>query len=421
MFAIVLAAALLGGRRRQRVRAADRLRHRGERVRADRPAVRHRDERARRPDALARAGDRRRCSSSRCRTGCPPPGSTGWSLIVLGAMLAVLVVVAPRASTRGCGPAVAGRSARSSPSRSSPCSCVRRARRAARLGCSPGLASLAVASAALAAGLGRGAPARLQRAAPPAVPSRPRPPPAGGRDRRGRVARHRRRRDARRVPGRGRHFGGVHALDDVTLDDPARARSSAWSARTAPARPPWSTCCPARSGRRRGTILVAGRDIAGLRAAPDRPRRRGPHLPDPAAVRVDDGAGQRGDGLHVRPRVRRSLRRPAARPREHLGLVGAGPAWPTPYPAALNLHQRQLLEMARALAAEPQVLLLDEALAGLNPAEIDNAVEVIRRIHASGITIVIVEHLLRVREPAGHPDRRARPGQRAGRRRAGRR
>ncbi len=42
------------------------------------------------------------------------------------------------------------------------------------------------------------------------------------------------------------------------------------------------------------------------------------------------------------------------------------------------------------------MLLLDEALAGLNPAEVDNAVRVVRRIHAGGITIVIVEHLLRV-------------------------
>jgi ABC-type branched-subunit amino acid transport system ATPase component len=66
------------------------------------------------------------------------------------------------------------------------------------------------------------------------------------------------------------------------------------------------------------------------------------------------------------------------------------------YPASLNLHQRQLLEMARAIASGPRVLLLDEALAGLNPAELDNAVRVVRRIHRSGITIVIVEHLLRV-------------------------
>jgi branched-chain amino acid transport system permease protein len=65
-------------------------------------------------------------------------------------------------------------------------------------------------------------------------------------------------------------------------------------------------------------------------------------------------------------------------------------------PSALNLHQRQLLEMARAIAANPKVLLLDEALAGLSPAEIDDAVAVIRRIHATGIAIVIVEHVLRV-------------------------
>jgi len=65
-------------------------------------------------------------------------------------------------------------------------------------------------------------------------------------------------------------------------------------------------------------------------------------------------------------------------------------------PAAVNLHERQLLELARSLAARPKVLLLDEALAGLNPVEIDNAAAVVRRIHAAGITVVLVEHLLRV-------------------------
>ena len=67
------------------------------------------------------------------------------------------------------------------------------------------------------------------------------------------------------------------------------------------------------------------------------------------------------------------------------------------YPISkLNLHQRKFLELARALATEPRLLLLDEVLAGLNPSEIDTSIEMIKKIHESGVTIVIVEHLMRV-------------------------
>jgi branched-chain amino acid transport system permease protein len=65
-------------------------------------------------------------------------------------------------------------------------------------------------------------------------------------------------------------------------------------------------------------------------------------------------------------------------------------------PREVNLHQRQLLELARAIATQPTLLLLDEVLAGLNPAELDEALAVLRTIHARGATIVIVEHLMRV-------------------------
>ena len=61
----------------------------------------------------------------------------------------------------------------------------------------------------------------------------------------------------------------------------------------------------------------------------------------------------------------------------------------------LNLQQLKFLELARALATNPELLLLDEVLAGLNPSEIESSVEMIRRIHDRGITIVIVEHVLR--------------------------
>jgi branched-chain amino acid transport system permease protein len=80
---------------------------------------------------------------------------------------------------------------------------------------------------------------------------------------------------------------------------------------------------------------------------------------------------------------------------EYLDLVGLG-GRADALPGGINLHERQLLEMARAMATRPALLLLDEALAGLNPVEIDNAVEVVRRIQTSGVSIILVEHLLRV-------------------------
>jgi branched-chain amino acid transport system permease protein len=63
-------------------------------------------------------------------------------------------------------------------------------------------------------------------------------------------------------------------------------------------------------------------------------------------------------------------------------------------PGELNLHQRKFLELARALASRPQLVLLDEVLCGLTPTEIQSAVEQIRRIRDQGTTIVFVEHVM---------------------------
>lgn len=62
----------------------------------------------------------------------------------------------------------------------------------------------------------------------------------------------------------------------------------------------------------------------------------------------------------------------------------------------LGTPGRKRLEIARALATEPRLLLLDEALAGLTPSEIRRAIELVREIHARGVTLVIVEHLMEV-------------------------
>jgi branched-chain amino acid transport system permease protein len=64
-------------------------------------------------------------------------------------------------------------------------------------------------------------------------------------------------------------------------------------------------------------------------------------------------------------------------------------------PHELNLHERKFLELARALAGRPRVILLDEVLSGLTPAEIAGAIRLVRDIHADGVAILFVEHLMR--------------------------
>ena len=61
----------------------------------------------------------------------------------------------------------------------------------------------------------------------------------------------------------------------------------------------------------------------------------------------------------------------------------------------LTLVDRKRLELARALAAKPKLLLLDELLAGLNPSEVLDAMELIKSIRDTGVTVVMVEHLVK--------------------------
>jgi branched-chain amino acid transport system ATP-binding protein len=63
---------------------------------------------------------------------------------------------------------------------------------------------------------------------------------------------------------------------------------------------------------------------------------------------------------------------------------------------ALQLVDRKRLEIARTLAGNPKLLLLDETMAGLRPREADAALELIQTIHEQGITILIVEHMMRI-------------------------
>jgi branched-chain amino acid transport system ATP-binding protein len=70
--------------------------------------------------------------------------------------------------------------------------------------------------------------------------------------------------------------------------------------------------------------------------------------------------------------------------------------------AKLTLEDRKRLELARALATKPRLLLLDEVMAGLNPKEMEDTLKLIRRVHAEGMTIFVVEHVMKAIMSVSH-------------------
>ena len=141
----------------------------------------------------------------------------------------------------------------------------------------------------------------------------------------------------------------------------------------------------------RGHIRFKGHDIAGL--SPHRVCARGIartfQLVRPfAALSALDNV--RVGCLYGR---RRGAEDAATAARRLLALVGLEGRAATPA-AALTLMDRKRLELARALATGPELLLLDEFMAGLNPTETAEAMALIRRLVADGLTVLMVEHIV---------------------------
>jgi len=228
-------------------------------------------------------------------------------------------------------------------------------------------------------------PASEAEAEPTPEPGSAPPPPTGGRPPDGRIL--------VECVAVSRYFGGVRALEDVSL----QIRDGELIGLVGPNGSGKTTLVSLLAGTlrpSRGTIRIAGQDIATL--PPHRIAHAGVartyQIPKPfASMTVRDNVAM----AIMFGRAARRLRDARAEAAGHLGNVGLDHLADA-YPSELNLHQRQLLEIARAIATSPKVLLLDEALAGLNPAEVDAAAGVVRRIHSAGIAIVIVEHVLRV-------------------------
>jgi branched-chain amino acid transport system ATP-binding protein len=81
--------------------------------------------------------------------------------------------------------------------------------------------------------------------------------------------------------------------------------------------------------------------------------------------------------------------------REHLAFTGLADLADQPA-ASLTLARRKRLELAKGLAMRPHLLMLDEVNAGLNQTEVDDALAIIRKIAAQGVTIIVIEHLMKV-------------------------
>ena len=99
-------------------------------------------------------------------------------------------------------------------------------------------------------------------------------------------------------------------------------------------------------------------------------------------------------GLHFGVSAKMPSKEKAQRAAEYLDFVGLSAVQMTPA-KDLTLSNQKRLEVARALATEPELLLLDEIMAGLNPTEVGQAMELVGQIREKGITVVMIEHVMK--------------------------
>jgi branched-chain amino acid transport system ATP-binding protein len=190
-----------------------------------------------------------------------------------------------------------------------------------------------------------------------------------------------------------RHFGGIHAIDDlsfalnegeiVALIGPNGAGKTTLVNLITGVHPPSA-----------GRVKFEGQDVTGQR--PFQAARRGLARtfqivqPFPRMTVLENvAAGALFGGGQP------SVAAATDMAREQLAFTGLTQFADRPA-SALTLAGRKRLELAKSMAMRPKVLMLDEVNAGLNSGEIDGALALIRRIAERGITILIIEHLMKV-------------------------
>jgi branched-chain amino acid transport system ATP-binding protein len=197
---------------------------------------------------------------------------------------------------------------------------------------------------------------------------------------------------ALRTRGLERRFGGLTAVSGVDLTLPAGRTLGVIGPNGAGK----STLVNLISGHLKptaGSVMIGDTDLTGARpwriahAGVARTFQivkpfRGLTVADNVAVASMFGPSPVRSPAHAR--------REAAEALERVGLGGKGEI----PPAELSVADARRLELAKALALRPRVLLLDEVLAGLRPAEIDPALQLIEELKKDGLTLLIIEHII---------------------------
>ena len=193
------------------------------------------------------------------------------------------------------------------------------------------------------------------------------------------------------VAGLTKVYSGLHAVKDVSFSVQERSVT----ALIGPNGAGKTTCFNLIAGatpRSAGRVLFAGADISGLE--PEQACARGIartfQIVRPlAGMSVLENVVV---GALMREKAVSAAERRAMGVLERIGL-GAKAHAPA---SALALPERKLLELAKALATQPRLLMLDEVMAGLRPSEADQITQVLRELNADGLTILLIEHVMRV-------------------------
>ena len=199
------------------------------------------------------------------------------------------------------------------------------------------------------------------------------------------------------VAGLGKRFGGFVALDNIDLDI-ARGERLGLIGPNGSGKSTLVNCLCGTLRNESGNVVFDGRPLDGL-IAHERTRlglARSFQLPKPfhTLTLVGNLRVPLLYTVNARPGSHLSEAQVAARCRELLRDVGLE-AKADRLPRDLTQVEMRKLELARAVATQPRLLFADEAMAGLSPSEVEEIIAVLLRLNEQGITIVLIEHIMR--------------------------